>query len=344
MVVLVAAGTVGLFLASPQLARCLVGVMVVLRAPSLAAQARPTAPAAQSYLPNESAGTAEVVRTLLSLYDRVDIVALGESHNRQQDSDLRLALVRDPAFARQVRSIIVEFASTTAQPILDRYIRGDNVPSTTLAQVWKSTSNGVWDSPIYADFFAAVREVNSKLPPDARIRVFGGDPGPTDQRDRETAAFAVVNEQVLSKHGKALLIYGAAHFYRNTPPSFGTSAELAKMIDHARPGRIFTVIPLGGESDPPPPGVAWHPPDFRKLDGAVASRMRPVLLSLQRPPFRDLSAEEFLGGGMFSCAGSGGCKSAFAGSGLTLGEMADAVIYFGPSTRANALATQGRVR
>jgi hypothetical protein len=37
-----------------------------------------------------------------------------EEHDRKADSDLRIALVRHPDFPRKVRSIVVEFASTTA--------------------------------------------------------------------------------------------------------------------------------------------------------------------------------------------------------------------------------------
>src|ERR1051325_9204410 len=168
-------------------------------------------------LPDEAAGLDGIVRTLISVFDQADIVALGEAHMRRADSDLRIALVRHPDFAKKVRSIVVEFASTTEQSTLDRYIRGENISPAQLAQVWKTTTqaaNGVWDSPIYAEFFAAVRDVNSQLPADARIRVFGGDPGPGDNRSRETAAVSVLKEQVLQKHGKALVIYGAAHFYR----------------------------------------------------------------------------------------------------------------------------------
>jgi hypothetical protein len=280
-------------------------------------------------LPDEAAGIDGIVHALISVFDRADIVALGEAHGRRADSDLRIALVRHPDFARKVRSIVVEFGSTTEQSTLDRYIRGENVSRAQLERVWKTTSNGVWDSPIYADFFTAVREVNSKLPVDARIRVFGGDPGRTDQRDRETAAVAVLEEQVLSKHGKALVIYGAAHFYRTAPASFGTSAELARTLERAHPGRIYTVIPIGGALDPPPPGVSLVNPDYRKFESALETQTRPVLISLQRPPFRDLKAEEFLGGGMFRCVGPGGCRSAFARSLLTLGQMADACVYFG---------------
>ena len=80
--------------------------------------------------------------------------------------------------------------------------------------------NGIWESPVYLEFFKAVRDVNAKLRPDQQIRVFGGDPGPGDNRARETAAVDVIRKQVLQKHGKALVIYGAAHFYRALPPDY----------------------------------------------------------------------------------------------------------------------------
>jgi len=78
-------------------------------------------------LPDESTGIDGIARTLISVFDQADIVALGEAHQRKLDSDLRIALVRHPDFPKKVRSIVVEFASTTEQPTLDRYIRGESV-------------------------------------------------------------------------------------------------------------------------------------------------------------------------------------------------------------------------
>jgi hypothetical protein len=128
----------------------------------------------EARLPDESTGVDGIARTLVSAFDQADIVELGEMHLRKLDSDLRIAVVRHPDFAKKVRSIVVEFGSTAEQSTLDRYIRGDNVSRTQFEQVWKTTTqaaNGIWDDPMYADFFAAVRDVNSKLPAEARIRV-----------------------------------------------------------------------------------------------------------------------------------------------------------------------------
>src|SRR5438093_7461227 len=121
-------------------------------------------------LPDESAGIDGIARTLISAFGQADIVALGETHVWRLDTDLRIAVVRHPDFARKVRSIVVEFGSTTEQSTLDRYIRGENVSRAQLEQVWKTTTqaaNGVWDPPSFAEFFATVSYVNSKLHADS---------------------------------------------------------------------------------------------------------------------------------------------------------------------------------
>jgi hypothetical protein len=294
-------------------------------------------------LSDESAGIDEIARTLISAFDECDIVALGEAHGRfRQESDLRIALVRNPDFAKKVRFIVVEFASVTEQPTLDRYIRGENVSPAELAQVWKTTTqaangNDIWDSPIYPEFFAAVRDVNAKLPADMQIRVLGGDPGLGDNRSRESLAVSVIEEQVLQKHGKALVIYGAAHFYRTLDKDYvastGDNNDIVKTLDIDYPGRIFVAIPIGWLDRPRPVAVDSQP-DYQKFDRALKTQVRPVLVPLQRLPFRDFNVEEFLGRTVITCRGSNGCVSAFKGSTLTLGQMGDACIYFGGTVDA----------
>jgi hypothetical protein len=287
-------------------------------------------------LPDETAGLDGIVRTLVSASDQADIIALGEWHGRiNLDSELPIAMVRHPDFAKKVRSIVVECASITEQSTLDRYIRGENVSRAQLEQVWKTTTettNGFCDQPIYADFFAAVRDVNSKLPADARIRVLGGHPGPGSNRGVEATAVSVLNAQVLQKQGKALIIYGAGHFYRSMTrdylSSVGDDIGIANMLEIDYPGRTFVVIPIGRLD--PPRGVAGDiEPDFQEFDRALKTQVRPVLVPLQRLPFRDLTAEEFLSRTLTTCRGADGCVSTFKGSTITLGQMADACIYIG---------------
>jgi Haem-binding uptake, Tiki superfamily, ChaN len=287
-------------------------------------------------LPDESTGIDGIARTVVSAFDQADIVALGEMHQRKLDSDLRIAVVRHQDFAKKVRSIVVEFGSTTEQSVLDRYILGDNVSRAQLEQVWKTTTmaaNGIWDDPMYADFFAAVRDVNSKLPADARVRVLGGDP--------ETAAVTVLKEQVLQKHGKALVIYGSGHFWRTLPgeslSNMGNDIRLARRLERDYPGRTFTVIPVGGPVRVPPGITLNIYPDYQKFDRALKTKVRPVLVSLQRSPFRDFTAEEFIGYQVVGCPPGGrGCGSVFQGSPITLGQLADACVYVGADVDTKA--------
>ena len=78
---------------------------------ALALPATTIAQSARVRVPDEVAGLDAIVQTLISAFDQADIVALGEDHGEQRDSDLRIALVRHPDFAKKVRFILVEFGS-----------------------------------------------------------------------------------------------------------------------------------------------------------------------------------------------------------------------------------------
>ena len=94
------------------------------------------------------------IRTIVSAFDRVNLVGLGERHRSFEDSQFRLKLIRDPMFQRKVNDIVIEFGNALYQPILDQFVNGDDVPLMELSKVWKYTtqrtprSGSVWDSPI----------------------------------------------------------------------------------------------------------------------------------------------------------------------------------------------------
>jgi hypothetical protein len=89
------------------------------------------------------------------------------------------------------------------------------------------------------------------------------------------------------------------------------------------------VIRVGAFDRPPAVKEDDIDPDYQKFDRALKTQVRPVLVPLQRLPFRDFTAEEFLGRTLVTCRGAGGCRSVFKGSTLTLGQMADACVYVG---------------
>ena len=60
----------------------------------------------------------------------------------------------------------MEFGNPRYQELMDRFVKAEQVGDQALRRVWQDTTqiSGVWDRPIYEDFFRAVRAVNATLP------------------------------------------------------------------------------------------------------------------------------------------------------------------------------------
>ena len=107
-----------------------------------------------------------------------------------------------------------------------------------------------------------------------------------------------------------------------------------------KPFSILSLVINAFEVAHPPGVTAGIDPDFQKFDRALKTQVRPVLVSLQRLPFRDFTVEEFLGRTL--TIGAGGCVSVFQGSTLTLGQMADACVYVGGGADVDSKAKPTR--
>lgn len=184
--------------------------------------------------PNETtkARLQVIVNGILAAWDKADVVCLGEDHGSRNDSDLRLALVQHPEFPRKVNVVIVEFADTQHQDLLDRFaLEGDDIPRAQLSAVWRDTSGKVvWESPIYEAFLRAVRRINLTLPRDKRVRLIGGDN--SNERNRGRFIREAVSREILDKRLKGLAVYGAGHCERR---GMGFPGEL----NDNYPGRIW---------------------------------------------------------------------------------------------------------
>jgi len=237
--------------------------------------------------PEACSGWTAVTNCVLAAFDTADVVALHDRHRQKGDSDLRIALVRDPMFPKEVRDIVVEFGNSRYQAILDRYIAGEDVKISEVEPVWRNTTQlRVWDSPLYAEFFAAVREVNFKLPRSARIKVFAADP-PIDwstirDRDsylkfefqREQTPAQIVTQLVSSKR-KVLLIYGSNHLYH--------TIGLTKILEARLLKKVISIGTMSGADTLQ-----------QKLRAAAGQTARPVLISMGASEVGRLNANEYL--------------------------------------------------
>lgn len=167
----------------------------------------------------------DATKGILAAFDKYAVVGMSAAHGNKDLDDFILDLIRNPTFPGKIDDVVVECGNTLYQPILDRYISGDDVPLAEVRQVWRNTTQPMCGvSAFYEELFPLVRRINQRLPPEKKLRVLGGDP-PIDWRNvkrpedfgqftmREESIASVMKKEVLSKHRKALMLFGTAHLY-----------------------------------------------------------------------------------------------------------------------------------
>ena len=263
----------------------------------------------------DGAGSARpAVTALVAEFARHPVVAIAEYHQLPEAADLYIALVRDPAFQREVNDIVIEFASGQSQALLDRYIvKGDSLPPDALRTIWRNTTKAAsWDSPVYARWLAAIREVNRSLPEAHRLRVLAGDTPVNWSRLHAPADWAalgpndvsfarVIREEVLARHHKALVVLGSNHLGRGG--SFRDRSEnTTTRVEAAAPGSMYVALMFSG----------W--PGGDTTESRIARERWPVP-------------------GLCSCHGEwpGELLVANASGVSKLGSCADGLLYMGPT-------------
>jgi hypothetical protein len=194
-------------------------------------------------------------RAILAAFDTFRIVAIGDYHGTKDLNDFVLALVRHPAFPTVVNDIVLEGTNSLFQPILDRYVAGEDVPIDTLRQLWREPNLPTGASDFDLRLFQLVRQINRRLPAAGRLRVLAGEP-PVDWRTvttrvyetqylahREDHVARVIVNEVLKKNRKALMFYGGGHL-RHGAPGLAMS-----FIEQEYPRTAFVIFPYTGASN-----------------------------------------------------------------------------------------------
>jgi uncharacterized protein (TIGR03435 family) len=192
------------------------------------------------------------IEFVVDALDKYPIVAIGDLPGCEELHEFIRTLVRTPAFQAKASDIVVEFGNPLFQPLIDRYVLdGELTPRDTLRHVWDDTTESpflTWDSPVYEEFFDAVRAVNMSLEKDKRIHVILADApivwrtiqnreqllGYTGLK-REQALAAKIGE-VLSKHRRALVISAAPYVYRTSSIWKASAGQALSLLPQGRFG------------------------------------------------------------------------------------------------------------
>jgi hypothetical protein len=217
------------------------------------------------------------VTAIFAAFDRYQVVGMPEAHGMKDVDDFILSLIRHPAFPEKVNDIAVECGNSLYQAELDRYIAGEYVSFTEVRKVWRNTTQPMCSlSGFFEQLFPLVRALNQKLPPERRLRVLAGDP-PIDweqvrtlqdldksMMNRDTSITSVMEKEVLSKHRKALMLFGTMHLLH--------AGMAVAAYEKNYPNVTFVISELAGfDTELPQPSTspfaAWPIPSLARAKG-----------------------------------------------------------------------------
>jgi hypothetical protein len=246
-----------------------------------------TAAAGQAQTPEQAKPTGSnptpepVIPAILAAFDKYEVVGLPAAHGFKDADDFILTLIRNPAFSEKVNDIAVECGNSLYQPVLDRYIAGEDVPFAEARKAWRNTSQFMCStSPFFEQLFPLVRAINQKVPMGKRLRVLACDPAldweqvktradfPKDY-DRDATAATVMEKEVFAKHRKALMLFGIYHLTHAADPKDPSAVSI---YEKEHPNLTFVVSDLGTyDTDSPAlassPFVSWPIPSFARAKG-----------------------------------------------------------------------------
>jgi hypothetical protein len=218
------------------------------------------------------------IPAILAAFDKYEVVAMPEAHGLKDMDDFIFALIRNPEFPKQLNDIAIECGNSLYQPVLDRYIAGEDVPFIEVRKVWRNTTQPACGmSGFFEQFFPLVRAINLRLASENRLRVLACDP-PIDWDQvksfqdgfkffahRDESIAAVMEKEVLSKHRKALMLFGTFHLM-HTPGA----KNAVSIYEKDYPNRTFVISDFGIVHAPPiisEAFVAWPVPSLALAKG-----------------------------------------------------------------------------
>jgi hypothetical protein len=253
---------------------------------------------------------ANAIPGIVAAFKQHSVVVIGGDYSIYQAASFYIQLVRDPEFQNTVQDIAVEFANRENQSLLDRYIAGEDLPARDLRRIWLDAAKlASWESPMYAQWLAAIREVNKQRPATGRLRVLAGDPAMDESSihahadsvalsDNDLSFADVIVKEVLKRRHHALVVLGKGHATK-FGDRYGRPNAISRIASRS-PGSTYVVL----------------------LDAA----------GLLQPALQELTNLHLLGGQQRALCELSGTRlgEIHDGYGMPLIKKADALLYVGP--------------
>ena len=281
----------------------------------------------------------EPIRAVLDALQTHQVVGLGTgAHNNEQGHAFLLALIRDRRFPLAGADLVVECGTARYQDVMDRFIAGDDVPHDALRRAWQDTTqpHSGCDVPLHEQIYQTVRAQNAGRPATQRVRVLLGDPAVDWDSDtlkqergkvmamRDSHPAQVIQQEVLGKKRRALVVYGQMHLQRKQMASnYDMSHPLAQTIVSLLEREGVKVFTVWGNTRA----------DLETLQPGVASWPRPTLALTRGTVFGAADFDFFYASPLSRIAVTDGKLTPVPRDqwlSLQMEDQFDAVLYLGP--------------
>jgi hypothetical protein len=232
----------------------------------------------------------EPIAAIADAFSTHDVVAISDPHGNVQMQAFLLSLVRDRRFAAAAHDIVIETLSARYQDVIDRFVRGDDVPAGVLRRAGEDHSVPTNTGFQGEELLRTVRGVNATLT-GRKLRVIAGDPpidwdNITSEADhrrwielRDTYPADLIRRQALERGRRALVVYGQLHLQRrqivsNYDMSTWQAQTIVSLLERDSRARIFNVWTVVDRSMAPPGELAsWPAPRLAVLQGTTLGAM-----------------------------------------------------------------------
>lgn len=262
-----------------------------------------------------------------------------EGTGNSNELDLVERLLNDQRLESNLDDIVIECGNSLYQPLLDRYVAGGQVTLQQLSVVWRKTTQiiGCEADPTTKMLIGFVRNLNLRAPAH-RLRVLAADP-PIDwaairtrsqfdaflfRRDRNAAS--VIENQVLGKHRRALVIIGGDHLARLPSIGLGQDFTITMLLERKHPGTTYVVYDIED----------WSRFDV-SIGRKVASWPAPSIVPIAGTSLAFQGGQPITARDTMLHVGSHWITVKDEYPGDTLGQLFDAVLYLGPLSRLQTI-------
>jgi hypothetical protein len=266
------------------------------------------------------------IDTILRAFDTHEFVALPAGHGKKDVDDFLLDLIRDPRLPQKVNVIEMECGNALYQPILDRYIAGEDVSLAEVQVVWRDSGQlGCVEAPSAPMLYQLVRKINERLPAGKKLRVLAADSAidwskvktsadlmePMSRRD--SIALSVAQNEIAAKHLKGLILMGTVHLFRNGP--------IVPTLEKDHPGSVYVIADYSGFYSRTPLSRYSN-----EMEARFAGWPVPSIAAVKGTWLGNLDQAAFWGG--ITRSRAPGVPS--AAQATKISDMVDAVLYLGP--------------